>query len=380
MKKIIIALTVLTALSINAATSNTWVAAGPNDNWSNADNWDVIPADWTDYSADLIFGANDGASYNMNNTISVAKVGSMTFTSDTGNDYWLTSSSSYAVQFANGSDNGGDIIVNNGSHSVTYAVGVLFNYGTSADRYARAVNGDIWFRNVQLWTSNYDSRNLYFQAGNGRTISFRSGYAVSAQGSVAKALTFQGDGTGGLFEVNSSLTGNAIDLYVEDAATATLNMDAGQFRDITLANGRADFSKDNMISADLAFDATGGGENIVAFNGHSNDFELLTITADADVNILDFNGSNTVTFADCSSESWLGQLVITNFESGVDSLRFGTNSTALTSAQLTQITVDGQAGASLDSDGFLVIPEPTTLSLFVISSATLFWVRYNRCR
>ena len=132
-----------------------------------------------------------------------------------------------------------------------------------------------------------------------------------------------------------------------------------------------------MISADLAFGTTDGGENVVEFKGHSNDFNFLSIAADAEMNLLDFSGSNTISFADCSAESWLGQLVITNFDVGVDSLRFGTDADGLTTAQLTQITVDGQTGASLDTNGFLVIPEPTTLSLFAVSGTILFLIRHH---
>ncbi|MGE4490032.1 MAG: hypothetical protein AB7E95_10865 [Kiritimatiellales bacterium] len=373
-KWISIAMAVL-SLSVYADTTNTFTRAVDN-NWSNSSNWDVVPSNWTDYSANLVFGYGNGANYWMYNNISGAKVASMTFTEDAAGSYSVNNNN---VQFTTGNSIG-DMIVNNSSYAVNFYSQAVFNWGTSGARYVRANNGDLTFGGIALWTSNDGDPNLIFAAKAGRTITLRDTGTLNP-GSTVRTLTFQGDGTGGSFSFDSTISGAASYLHhliIEDAATVNLNMTAGQIEDLTLSSGRVSYSKDNLSFGDIIFGTTGGGANEVDFNGHDNDFNLLTIAADAETNILNFEGTNAVTFADCSAETWLSTLVITNFEFGVDSLRFGTDADGLTQAQKDLITVNGVSGIDLDSTGYLV-PEPTTISLLVISSTVLFLIRHTRC-
>ena len=85
--------------------------------------------------------------------------------------------------------------------------------------------------------------------------------------------------------------------------------------------------------------------------------------------------SSHATFSDSSALSWLGDaLGIDNYVAGTSVLRFGTNGSALTGAQLSDIVFAGYTNggaAQIDSSGFVTptgvsaIPEPSTYALIV---------------
>jgi autotransporter-associated beta strand protein len=99
---------------------------------------------------------------------------------------------------------------------------------------------------------------------------------------------------------------------------------------------------------------------------------LLTGPYTSLIHTLDFgSGASALAFADSHLQNWNGiPLTIVNYIPGVASLRFGTNSAGLTSAQLGLIQfdlIDAQNGnvilpAKIDSHGF-VTPGPPNLSI-----------------
>jgi fibronectin-binding autotransporter adhesin len=101
----------------------------------------------------------------------------------------------------------------------------------------------------------------------------------------------------------------------------------------------------------------GGGTLQSAF---SQTLGTLNLSASS---TLDLSTGGTFAFANSSalSSSWTGTLsIIGTFAEGA-SVRFGTNDLALTSGQLSQITINGIA-ASINSSGYLTsaVPEPST--------------------
>ncbi len=69
---------------------------------------------------------------------------------------------------------------------------------------------------------------------------------------------------------------------------------------------------------------------------------------------------------DSSVLSWTAATVldISNFDEGLDSIRFGTSSSGLTGAQLSQITLNG-GSAYVDAGGYLTaVPEASGFAFF----------------
>lgn len=99
-----------------------------------------------------------------------------------------------------------------------------------------------------------------------------------------------------------------------------------------------------------------------ATGGFSETLGSLTLSSSS---ILDFGtnvSGSALAFADSHSIAWTGTLTLLNFDIGTDSLRIGVVSTALTTDQLSKISLSGYA-ASLDTSGFVTfsaIPEPST--------------------
>jgi autotransporter-associated beta strand protein len=95
-------------------------------------------------------------------------------------------------------------------------------------------------------------------------------------------------------------------------------------------------------------------------SGFSQTLGTLNLSASS---TLDLSTGGTFVFANSSAlaGSWTGTLsIIGTFSEGV-SVRFGTNDLALTSGQLSQITINGIA-ASINASGYLTsaVPEPST--------------------
>lgn len=74
-------------------------------------------------------------------------------------------------------------------------------------------------------------------------------------------------------------------------------------------------------------------------------------------------GASNIQFADSSGQAWSGNLTISNFVVGSDTIRFGSSSGGLSGSQLAAVDFGGVA-AQIDSDGFLTpVPEPLTSAL-----------------
>ena len=104
-------------------------------------------------------------------------------------------------------------------------------------------------------------------------------------------------------------------------------------------------------------------------NGYSETFGVLKLTNGT----LDFNlaGSGTdLAFADSSATAWglstATALNFTNFDPTSEIISFGNSASALTTAQLQDITLDGQA-ALINSVGDLYLaPEPSAWTMMII--------------
>ncbi|VGO12331.1 hypothetical protein PDESU_00883 [Pontiella desulfatans] len=122
--------------------------------------------------------------------------------------------------------------------------------------------------------------------------------------------------------------------------------------DTTISGGTLQLTADNALSSDSAVVFSDG--TTLEAEGVSGSFSTLEINGSVTFD-LDGAGTNALAFADSSGVAWGSTLVITNYTDGVDSIRFGTNSTALTEAQLADITLNGEGNLVLDESGYLVV-------------------------
>jgi hypothetical protein len=99
---------------------------------------------------------------------------------------------------------------------------------------------------------------------------------------------------------------------------------------------------------------------------------------------LDFgNGLNCdVSFADSRANAWDYTLNLLNFNIGIDTLRFGTSSSALTDQQLGKINLPGYI-ADLDQNGYVIfvpsspVPEPGVVSLLMLGGLAVALCRFG---
>jgi fibronectin-binding autotransporter adhesin len=139
---------------------------------------------------------------------------------------------------------------------------------------------------------------------------------------------------------------------------------------ITLKLGAA-----NTIATSSSIIMAGGTLNPDGFN-QTMSSTTLGMTAGSKIDY----GSVTeeMDFANSSALTWSGILNFVNFDTTVDKIRVGTDATGLTSAQLASIELNGGGLglATIDANGFVSVPEPT--SAIVLLGASLLMVRRRR--
>ena len=141
---------------------------------------------------------------------------------------------------------------------------------------------------------------------------------------------------------------------------------------ITLQAGAA-----NEFANSSSLIMAGGTFNPGGFN-QAMASTTLSLTANS---MIDFGaGASELDFANSSALSWTGTLDLLHFDPSLDKLRFGADGTGLTSAQLGMIEFNGVGlgGAQIDSSGFVVVPEPSTVLLGLLGGLSLLWTIRRR--
>ena len=108
---------------------------------------------------------------------------------------------------------------------------------------------------------------------------------------------------------------------------------------------------------------------------HAMTSTTLGLTASSTI---DFGaGASEVDLANSSALIWTGVLNLNNWDPSKDVLRVGTDGTGLTSAQLADIEWDGNSGylgdAQIDANGYVSIPEPSTVLLGLLGGLGVMW-------
>jgi hypothetical protein len=175
-------------------------------------------------------------------------------------------------------------------------------------------------------------------------------------GSAALRISANTTATFGSTTNNTGFTGSIVyignpGLVVVNAADNNVFMPSGQKIQVNATGGEVELNGANVYQGNV----TVGGTNTFTMdlNKNQNSMETIILSASGTLN-LDVDAAVTeLAFVDNSASAWnTGTLNITGFKDGV--IRFGTDSNGLTSAQLSQITVDDSSnGLALDSNGYL---------------------------
>ena len=169
---------------------------------------------------------------------------------------------------------------------------------------------------------------------------------------------------------NSGFTGSFV--LLNDSNVVSNNTGNGSFK---AAGSKLQINKPAVVTINGAnscdANVSVGGSNTLELNINANQESLGTVlVADGTLTVNVDAAVTNLSFADSSAEVWgTGAVVITGYELG--EIRFGTSNTALTTAQLSQITADGAATGevlALDADGYLVLDSSLSTNSFTLES------------
>jgi len=342
MKKFYTFLTVL--LFSSMVFGQTFNNAGGDNLWSNAANWDtgVLPV------------ANAAVTISADVTLDVA------ITLDK-----LTASGPYTLS---------------GAGKITF---------TGADKSLAIVcNGDFTY-NAALEISNGVGLRKHIKNSTGFQLTFGSLSVLTLTSGLqldsvilTGAINFDGviEGAEGMrindnvvfgaSSDNSGFTGSFV--LLNDSNVVSNNTGNGSFK---AAGSKLQINKPAVVTINGAnscdANVSVGGSNTLELNINANQESLGTVlVADGTLTVNVDAAVTNLSFADSSAEVWgTGAVVITGYELG--EIRFGTSNTALTTAQLSQITADGAATGevlALDADGYLVLDSSLSTNSFTLES------------
>lgn len=240
--------------------------------------------------------------------------------------------------------------------------GSTFDGGTATSKGTLLLTGDLQARSPTVT----NSPNLTMGVGN-------------ADSSISETAT--GSGTGGLTGLGTfTKTGTGTTTITSTVGTNNFGAETVDIQQGTLLLGAS-----NRIADTSNFQMSGG---TFATGGFSETAGTLTLTANSTINM--GAASSILNFADSSSTSWTtgSTLSITNWSGnpdtggGTDQIFFGTTSSGLTSAQLSQIFFinpaslpAGTYAARILATGEVVpVPEPKTIfATALILIGLIFW-------
>ncbi|HEY8967046.1 MAG TPA: hypothetical protein VIM58_11405 [Candidatus Methylacidiphilales bacterium] len=299
-----------------ARASFTWVGGGTTTNWNDGTNWSGGSAPTSGQG--LVFSGTNTA--NSDNLGANFQFNGITFDATAG-AFVLTAAGGNSLQSKSGV---AGLIQNNSSF--TQQINIATKLGAD---------------------STFKGNSMIF----GGALS-GSGFGINVNMSAGQSLTLT---NGNTFSGATTLTSGTLVL----GSNTALNNTTG----IVMSGGS------------LAFSTSGFAAKV----GNGNGFLQLN-TASSFASVIDFGsaGTNSLTFASSSAQTWNGTLKIYNWTAG-DTLAFGLDSTALTTAQLSDITFYSDAGATLLGSAvfsgaggnltFAAVPEPRTEALLALAAA-----------
>jgi hypothetical protein len=343
-----------------------WDGGGMNGDFDNMANWegDVLPVSGTDT---LRFISGAGApqkTVNLNTDFTAVGAGAVTFNANTSVG-GITIAGTSTLTISAGTTSAGLVVASGASPDNKITAPLVFkNPGSNANV---EIHENFAVSSVDYPTGQNGRSFWTVDAGKTVTISKITG-AIGMPG--VGDLNFVGDGTTILDGTQSNTVdvvmkindnGGGMNQQPTVVFAKTGGAQAYTGTSLQLSKGKLVLAGDgdNQINDAVSF-LIGAIPATLDMNGHSETMGTLR----------SFGG--TIDFSDPASEnlwfqlggasSWSGTLAITGFTPGSDTIRFGTSASGLNSFQLATITINGQA-ASIDSMGYLAIPEPGTIGL-----------------
>jgi len=154
----------------------------------------------------------------------------------------------------------------------------------------------------------------------------------------------------------------------------------------TVNGGRLAIGANNALSTTSNVSLGGGTLGFATGNfsqGSSSTAGLGALTLNS-TSVIDFaGGDDLLHFAASNGQTWTGTLSIYNWTGGADALYFGTDNTALTGAQLSQITFYSDNGTTLigtaawagSNGGLTAVPEPKDWALMSLGLCALLVIK-----
>ena len=356
MKKNYVTFLALLFTAIGFAQNNDFNNAGGDFLWSNTANWSQGAVPNTTNTGQVRLNALVESFVDLNVTIKKIQntfgtagdtpvAGASTLTIDAG------ANAAYGIENVSNNDVNiifrGNVIINNST-----SVGIKNTLMRNQNGNTNDVNGIIFDNgSVLTLTTPLEARSgsggavFNFDGTFAGTAPFRLSANVAANfGNTSNNTGFAGDIV--WVGANSSIIVNTPDngVFVPSGQKIQANAINGSIQ----VNGLNVFQGSIGVEGDKAFSFDA--------NKNQNSMEEVQFTGSG-AGTLNLNIDNSVTelfFANNAGLDWAtGTLNITGYTEGV--VRFGTDNTGLTMAQLTQITVDGGGGAvALNSDGYLI--------------------------
>jgi hypothetical protein len=215
-------------------------------------------------------------------------------------------------------------------------------------------------------------------------------------------------GTNGLVLRNNGVASSPLTLSGAISGSKTITLSANN-------SGLITFSGNNSFTGTIAITGPGGtgtgttkvtlklgAPNTIASSGqvnmaggvldpggftHSMSSTTLNLSASTGPSSIDYvAGPGELDFANSSALTWVSGAILNlvNWDPSTTFLRFGTDSTGLTAAQLAQIEFNGSGlgTAQLDSQGYVIspVPEPSSSLLLGVVAVGLGWYRRQRAK
>jgi fibronectin-binding autotransporter adhesin len=313
-------------------------------------------------------------------TFSLAKAGKSTLTLSGANTY----SGGTIIGSTSTTTNMGTLNITHSSALGTGPVSVVSN--TADDRYAtltlnsttglniannfklsgegHGTNGII--RNVT--GTNTISGSLSLSGGGGDSRIQSDGGSLNLSGAItnghtgARALILSGSATGTVSGVIANGPGGKPLLVRKEGSGTWIFSNANTYTGATtVVQGALKLGTHNALPSISPIVMGSGTLDVATYTNNVDTLDVTTLNA-----TLNVGTGGAIAFANSSTVDWTGgKLTITgNFTSG-SSVRFGTDSSGLTTTQLAQISIPGGGLASIDDNGYLVASRGTLIMLFV---------------